>query len=267
MAGMMSLLKRALILSERQEKAGRFQHWFNLLLVISTAIGLGCVALERANLSWQWDLLTPYWRLYIDGWRTTIALSVSALVTSALIGLVLALLRRSRFVALRYAAAGTVELVRGTPLLVQIYILFYIVAEAVHLENRFIAGTITLSLFSGAYISEILRAGIEGVGKSQIESAKAIGLTQLQTYRHVIFPQALRASLPALAGQFVSLVKDSSLLSIIGLNELTQNARNVASFTFSNFESYLLLAAGYCVCTLPLSFWARRLETRMRYET
>jgi polar amino acid transport system permease protein len=267
MAGMMSLLKRALILPERQETAGRFQHWFNLLLVISTAIGLGYLALERASLSWQWNLLTPYWRLYVEGWRTTIALSVSALVTSAFIGLALALLRRSRFVALRYAAASTVEIVRGTPLLVQIYILFYIVAEAVHLENRFVAGTITLSLFSGAYISEILRAGIEGVGKSQIESAKAIGLTKLQTYRHVIFPQALRASLPALAGQFVSLVKDSSLLSIIGLNELTQNARNVASFTFSNFESYLLLAAGYCACTLPLSLWARRLETRMRYET
>ena len=230
-------------------------------------MGLGSIALKRASLTWQWDLLAPYWRLYADGWMTTIALSACALVTSSFIGLALALFRRSRIIPLRYAAVALVELIRSTPLLVQIYILFYIVAEAVRLDNRFIAGTITLSLFSGAYISEILRAGIEGVGKSQIESAKAIGLTRLQTYRHVIFPQALRASLPALAGQFVSLVKDSSLLSIIGLNELTQNARNVASFTFSNFESYLLLAAGYCVCTVPLSLWARRLETRLRYET
>ena len=267
MSKLTALFKRALILRERQDGANRAQLWFNAALVLAIGIVLGGFALDRANLSWQWDLLTPYWRLYIDGWKTTITLSACSLITSAVIGVALALSRRSRILPLRYLAVGAVELIRSTPLLVQIYILFYIGAEAVHLENRFIAGTITLSLFSGAYISEIVRSGIEGVGKSQIESAKAIGLTRVQTYRYVIFPQALRASLPSLAGQFVSLVKDSSLLSIIGLNELTQSARNVASFTFSNFESYLVLAAGYCICTVPLSLWARSLETRMRYET
>jgi polar amino acid transport system permease protein len=260
-------LRRAFILRERQESASPAQLWLNAALVLAIGLVLGGFALDRANLSWQWDLLTPYWRLYIDGWKTTIALSSLSLITSTIFGVALALSRRSRLLPLRYTAVCVVELVRSTPLLVQIYILFYIGAEAVHLENRFIAGTITLSLFSGAYISEIVRSGIEGVGKSQIESAKAIGLTRFQTYRHVIFPQALRAALPSLAGQFVSLVKDSSLLSIIGVNELTQSARNVASFTFSNFESYLVLAAGYCICTVPLSLWARRLENRLRYET
>ena len=120
---------------------------------------------------------------------------------------------------------------------------------------------------SGAYISEIIRAGIESVGRSQWESARAIGLTTAQTYRHVVFPQALRQSLPPLAGQFASLVKDSSLLSIIGVEELTQNAQQVASFTFSSLESYLPLALGYLILTLPISLGTRWLEHRHRFET
>jgi polar amino acid transport system permease protein len=146
-------------------------------------------------------------------------------------------------------------------------VLFYIVADAVRLENRAVAGVLILSLFSGAYLAEVFRAGIESVGRSQLESALAIGLTRAQTYRHVILPQALRSVLPSLAGQFVSLIKDSSLLSVIGLNEFTQSARNVASYTYSNFESYLLLAAGYLLLTLPISVWTRRMEQRFRYET
>lgn len=172
MSRLMSLLKRALLLRERQNGASRAQLWLNATLVLAIGILLGSFALDRANLSWQWDLLTPYWRLYVDGWKTTITLSTCSLITSAAIGVALALSRRSRILPLRYAAVCVVELIRSTPLLVQIYILFYIGAEAVHLENRFIAGTITLSLFSGAYISEIVRSGIEGVGKSQVESAK-----------------------------------------------------------------------------------------------
>ena len=95
----------------------------------------------------------------------------------------------------------------------------------------------------------------------------AIGLTRAQTYRFVVLPQAVRVVLPSMTGQCVSLIKDSSLLSIIGLNELTQSARNVASYTFSNLESYVLLAMGYLLLTLPISLWTRRLEKRFRYET
>jgi polar amino acid transport system permease protein len=222
---------------------------------------------QRSGLAWDWALLGPYWRLYLEGWRVTLELAGVSLLSSAAIGAVLAVGSRSRILPVRYTALATIQLIRSTPFLVQIYILFYIVAEAVQLQNRFIAGVLALSIFSGAYLAEILRAGIEGVGQSQRESAAAIGLTRLQTYRYVILPQALRTSLPALAGQFVSLIKDSSLLSIIGLNELTQNARNVASYTYSNFESYLLLAAGYCLLTLPLSWGTRQLENRLRYET
>jgi polar amino acid transport system permease protein len=131
------------------------------------------------------------------------------------LSVVFAFARRSRVAVVRYLARIYIELIRGTPLLVQILIFFYVVAESFHVGNRYLVGVLTLSIFAGAYISEIIRAGIESVGKSQIDSARAVGFTRAQTYRYVIFPQAFRQSMPPLAGQFASLIKDSSLLSII----------------------------------------------------
>jgi polar amino acid transport system permease protein len=215
----------------------------------------------------QWDSVKPYRAMFLQGWLTTIWISAVALVLSTMIGLCSALAQRSRFLPLRYLGKIYVEMVRGTPLLVQILIFFYVVADAFGVNNRYVVGVLTLSLFSGAYISEIIRAGIESVGRSQLDSAKAIGLTRGQTYRYVIFPQALRQTLPPLAGQFVSLVKDSSLLSIIAISEFTWNAETVNARTFSTLESYLPLAFGYLVLTLPISLWTRRLEQRHRFET
>ncbi len=153
------------------------------------------------------------------------------------------------------------------PLLVLILVLFYVVANALSITDRFLVGVVVLSLFAGAYIAEIIRSGIESVGASQRESARAIGLTTAQTYRYVIFPQALRQVLPPLAGQFASIVKDSSLLSIIGLAEFTYAAQQVNSATYSTLESYLPLAVGYLVLTLPISLWTNTLGKSMRYET
>ena len=141
------------------------------------------------------------------------------------------------------------------------------IADAFHVSDRYLAGILILSFFSGAYISEIVRAGIESISQSQLESARAIGLTNSQTYRYVIFPQAIRITLPPLVGQFVSLIKDSSLLSIIAVNEFTQAARDVNSVTYSTLEAYIPLAIGYLILTLPISLWTRRLEKRLRFET
>ncbi|MFM8656441.1 MAG: amino acid ABC transporter permease, partial [Chthoniobacterales bacterium] len=146
-------------------------------------------------------------------------------------------------------------------------ILFYVVANAIGLQDRYAAGVIILAIFSGAYIAEMIRSGIESVGKSQLESARAIGLTRTQTYRYVIFPQALRNILPPLAGQAASIIKDSSLLSILGIEEFTLAAQQVNSATYSTLESYLPLAVGYLVLTLPVSLLARWLEKKFRYET
>jgi polar amino acid transport system permease protein len=216
---------------------------------------------------WNWASVYKYRGNLFSGWLTTILISLVSLLLSTVIGLVFALVRRSRLLPLRNFGHLYVELVRGTPLLVQILIFFYVVADAFHVDNRYLAGVLILSFFSGAYISEVIRAGLESVSQSQLESAKAIGLTRAQTYRYVILPQALRVTLPPLVGQFVSLIKDSSLLSIIAVNEFTQAARDVNSVTYSTLESYLPLALGYLLLTLPLSLWLRRWEKKLRFET
>jgi polar amino acid transport system permease protein len=222
---------------------------------------------ERLPYRLHWSSIYPYRGLFWRGWLVTIGISVVALVLSVIIGTLSALARRSRFLPLRYFARIYVELVRGTPLLVQILILYFVVANAFGVDNRYVVGILILALFSGAYISEIIRAGIESVGKSQLESAKAIGLTRAQTYRYVIFPQALRQTLPPLAGQFASLIKDSSLLSIVAVNELMCDAKDISAMTYSNLEIYLPLAAGYLILTLPISLWTRHLEKRHSFET
>jgi polar amino acid transport system permease protein len=220
-----------------------------------------------ASTTSNWGAIWKYRHAFWQGWLLTVALSLVSLVLSTLIGLVAALARRSSLLLIRYISTSYIECVRGMPLLVLILVLFYVVANALNITDRFLVGVVVLSLFAGAYIAEIIRAGIESVGESQRESARAIGLTTGQTYRYVIFPQALRQVLPPLAGQFASIVKDSSLLSIIGLAEFTYTAQQVNSATYSTLESYLPLAAGYLILTLPISLWTNTLGKRIRYET
>jgi len=153
------------------------------------------------------------------------------------------------------------------PFLVLILILWFGIVPITQFGNRMFFGVLALSLFSGAYLAEMIRAGVESVGASQLESARAIGLTGFQTYRYVIFPQALRHTLPALTGQFASLIKDSSLLSVIGLSEFTFSAQQVFNATYSTMESFLPLGVGYLILTVPVSFWTKSLEKRLRYET
>lgn len=241
--------------------------FFNSILLTLFLTGCLYISIKSSDLHWDWFSIYEYKTLFLDGWKTTILICLCSLCTSTLIGVSLAIGKNCTFLPLQLFAKGYIECIRGTPLLAQIYIFFYIIAENINLNNRYIAGTLALSLFSGAYIAEIIRSGLESIGRSQLESAKAIGLSRAQIYRYIVIPQATRAILPPLSGQFISLIKDSSLLSIIGLNELTQNAKNVASYTFSNFESYIILAIGYLALTLPLSLWTRWLEKKVRYET
>ncbi len=224
-------------------------------------------ALGGSRYQWQWADLWAFRALFIQGWLVTVAVSAVALATSLTFGVLTALARRSRVVALRLLAGGYVEFIRGTPLLVQIFVLYYLLGDAFGLTDRYVAAVFSLSLFCGAYISEIVRAGIESVGNSQLESARAVGFTPFQIYRYVVMPQAIRQILPPLAGQFASLIKDSSLLSVISVNEFAFNAANVASTTYSTLEAYLPLAIGYLILTLPISWISRSLEARLRYET
>lgn len=237
---------------------------FVALLLLAFLIYLSFYTLTTRE---GWHAVGGYWRVFVNGWCVTVLIALGALILSTLAGVAIALCRKSNLLLLRDLSKIYVEIIRGTPLLVQIYIFNYGIFHQIGVENRYVTGVLILSGFSGAYIGEIIRAGIESVGKSQLESARAIGLTTPQIYRHIIFPQTIRRILPPLAGQFASLIKDSSLLSIIGLNEFTQNASNVNSYTFSNLESYFPLAIGYLILTLPISLWTQSLERKHKFET
>lgn len=221
----------------------------------------------RLDYEWNWHAVWAYRQKFWDGFWVTMAISLASLVLSSVIGFLVAFMRHYGDAFLRALARVYVELVRGTPLLVQILVFFYVIANVAGLDNRYVAGVLSLSLFAGAYMSEIVRAGLESVGKSQLDSARAIGLSGAQTLRYVILPQAARVVLPPAAGQLVSLIKDSSLLSVIAISELTLNAQEVNSFTYSTLESYIPLAVLYLFITLPLGFVIRALERRFRYET
>ena len=244
------------------ETGARILSWS---LVTVLAAGLFTFAFHQLHYGWNWSAIWVYREKFLQGWLMTVAISGASLIVSLSIGVLAALARRSSFLPLRYTAALYVEIIRGTPLLVQILILFYVVANAFQIENRYLVGVLALALFAGAYLSEMIRAGVDSIRDSQLESARAIGLTRAQTYHYVIFPQVIRQLVPPLAGQFASIIKDSSLLSIIAVNEFTLNAQEVNAFTYSTLESYLPLALGYLLLTLPISLAGRVLERRFHF--
>jgi polar amino acid transport system permease protein len=243
------------------------QQWARAVTIVVLAVlySLGCWFVFSTTAG-NWGLVWNYRMTFLSGWVLTITLAAAALVLSTLIGVIAAIARRSPFLPLRYSAVLYIETIRGLPLIVLVLAGFYGVASALRWNDRLTAGVFILSLFSGAYIAEIIRAGIESIAKSQWDSARAIGLTPLQTYRFVVFPQVLRQSLPPLAGQFSSIIKDSSLLSIIGITELTFSAQQVASATYSTLACYLPLGVCYLLLTIPVSLWTKWLESRVRYE-
>jgi polar amino acid transport system permease protein len=245
--------------------AGMAGRAFSITLLLAGYSALCWLAFSESVRNWE--QVWRYRETFVNAWLTTVQISAAALLLSMLMGSATALARRSNFLPLRYTAIAYVETVRGLPLVVLVLFGFYGVANAVGWQDRVSAGVVILSLFSGAYISEMIRSGIESVGRSQWDSARAIGLTSAQTYRFVIFPQVLRQILPPLAGQFSSLIKDSSLLYIIGIPELTFAANQVNSATYSTFESFVPLGVCYLVLTLPVSLWTKHLENRTRYET
>lgn len=214
--------------------------------------------------NFDWESIYEYRQKFIDGFFMTIYISFFALILSLLIGVIFAYGQNSKLILLRFFSRFYIEIIRGTPLLVQILVFFYVFASNLGLDNRYVVGTLILAMFSGAYVSEIIRAGIQSIAKGQYESAKSLGFTAFQTYRYIIFPQAYKRIIPPLTGQFASIIKDSSLLSIISISEFTMNAQEVNAYTYSTLESYIPLAIGYLLLTYPISFWSKRLEIKMR---
>jgi polar amino acid transport system permease protein len=240
--------------------------WSSILLITALSLfALLCLlflAKGVKDLS-AWETIWRYRAVFFQGWIETVMISMFALVLSSLFGALIVTARRSSFYLLSSLSFVLVELIRGTPLLTQILLFFYVVAHGLGLENRVLVGVLILSLFSSAYTAEMIRGGIEAIPQSQWESAKVLGLTRFQTYRYVILPQVFHRLVPALTGQLASLIKDSSLLSIIGISELTMAAQQVNAATYATLESYFPLACGYLLLTLPLSLGSRWLEKKL----
>lgn len=222
---------------------------------------------SAVHYQWHWEKAWDYRYEFAWGWVTTMAISVVAMILSIFVGFSLMLGRRSPILPFRLVCTGLVELLRGSPLLVQLLIGYYIIATALQVNDKLVVGTLLLGIFEGAYLSEIFRGAVESIGASQREAARAVGFNAIQTYRYVIIPQAVRRALPGTTGQLVSLIKDSSLLSVIAIEELVQKVRMLNSSSYTALEGYLPLAAAYLIVTLPLSWFAGRLERRFAYET
>ncbi|WP_423273877.1 amino acid ABC transporter permease [Arcobacter sp. YIC-464] len=219
-----------------------------------------------SNISYDfnWAHVYEYKQKFIDGFIMTIIISFFALILSFIIGLFFAYAQNSKLIILRFFARFYIEIIRGTPLLVQILIFFYVFANNLGFENRYIVGTFILAIFSGAYVSEIIRAALQSIEKEQFETSLSLGMSNYQMYRYIIFPQAFKRMLPALTGQFASIIKDSSLLSIIAISEFTMNAQEVDAITYSTLESYIPLAIGYLLLTYPISYYTKRLESNIK---
>lgn len=238
----------------------------NGLLVATVLVGFLVLTASRVGMSWDFSHLWQYRLRLGQGFAMTVLVSVLSMLVSLLIGFAAAAGSRSQILPLKYLSRTYVQVIRGTPLLTQIILFYYIICTAWGVDNRIVAGVLILSLFEGAYISEIVRGGLDSIEASQLEIARAIGLTRRQTTRLVVLPQLLRRILPALAGQFASIIKDSSLLSIISLIEITQATKEMNAATFIFMVDFLLLGVLYFALTFPVSVLTRWLERRFAYE-
>jgi len=226
----------------------------------------------------NFGFLGKYWQFYIIGAKNTILLAALAVVLGTAIGMILALMKLSKRMPARFIASAYIEFIRGTPLLVQLFIIYYgLQAIGIRFPDipwigailginfaDFMAGVVTLGINSGAYVGETFRAGIQAVDKGQMEAARSLGMPHGMAMRHIIIPQAIRNILPALGNEFVVVIKESSIVSIIGLAELMYKADTVRGNIFQPFEPLIVAALMYFMLTFPLSKFLAHLERRMR---
>lgn len=193
----------------------------------------------------------------------TLRITLLSFALALLMGILIGIARTGGSRILRLASAVYVDTLRGIPLLVQIFFLYFGIGRLLNLD-RTVAGVLAIGIGYSAYIGETVRAGIQAVPRGQWEAARSLGLSTAQCLRHVILPQALRIVVPPILNDFVACLKDSSLVSIIGLRELTRAGREYSSRTFSDFETWTVVALLYLAMTILLSRLSGWMERRMR---
>jgi polar amino acid transport system permease protein len=272
---------------------------FGLCIIYKVSIGL--------SYRWNWSAIPQYFFRYdpdtenwvpnilVEGFLTTIRLSIWATLLATAIGVVMGLFRVSQSLFKRLLGGTYVELIRNLPPLILIFIFYFFISNQIlpilgveefirtssdktqalmtflfaqpSLFSAFISALITLSIFEGAYITEIVRAGIQSIEKGQWEAADALGLSKWQRMRLVILPQAIHRILPPLAGQFISTIKDSAIVSVISIQELTFQGMELMSTTYFTFEIWITITGMYLILTLTCSLTIAKLETAIRKST
>ena len=262
-----------------QKKNARWTSFRDILLFVLfmlAIIWLIFISTMRLGYYWQWYRIPQYiFRIEEGQWIAgeltigllfTLRIAGVSLIFALAIGLITALTRLSSSWMGRLLTRLYLELIRNTPLVVQIYLVYFVIGPIFGL-GRFASAVLALSLFEGSYMSEIFRSGIVSLHKGQWEAAHSLGLSQFDTYRKVILPQAIQRVLPPLTNEVISLIKNTSLVSLVALADLAFQARVVAADTFLTFEAWFTAAALYLLVTIPFSALVGVLEKRYKILT
>lgn len=214
-------------------------------------------------MSFDWSLIWDNIAILLQGAVITIQITVMAVGCGFFIGMIAALANLSRFKIVRLLVKCYVELFRGTPLLVQIFMIYFALPMVIGQSiNPYVAAVTACSINSGAYVSEIFRAGIQSIDKGQMEAGRSLGLTWAQTMRYIVMPQAFKAIIPPLGNEFIAMMKDTSLVSVIGFEELTRRGQLIIARTYGSFEIWTAVAIFYLIMTLSISQLVAFLERR-----
>jgi polar amino acid transport system permease protein len=212
-------------------------------------------------ISEQLSILSTVFVYLIQAIHWTILISVLAYAVALLCGFVFGVMRISSSRVLRVIAGGYINTLRGIPLLVLIFFIYFGLGKIINLD-RFVAGVLAVGICYGAYMAEIFRSGIEAIDYGQHEAAQSLGMTRWQTLRHIILPQSFRIVVPPAANEFIACLKDSSLVSIIGLRELTRAGREYANQHFLDFHVWLMVGLIYLLLTFTLTRLVRVVERK-----
>ncbi|MBF1732832.1 amino acid ABC transporter permease [Granulicatella sp. 20925_1_45] len=209
------------------------------------------------------ELIIKYWPLFLEGATTTVLLSFFSVIVGVGCGTLMALARLSSNKFLSKAAKVYIDIIRGTPLLVQLYLVYFGLATVLDL-NDFVSGVIAVSVNTTAYIAEIIRSGIQSVDKGQMEAARSMGMPKRMAMRQIILPQAMKNILPAIGNEFATLIKETSIVSLIGIHDLMYSSDTVRGATFTVFIPLLMTAFLYFVMTTTIAFFMDKLERKLQ---
>ena len=219
--------------------------------------------LDMGTKLYQAFIFEDRWRLYLDGLGVTLGITLGAICISTVLGMVLCLMKLSKYKILRWPAQAYIDIIRGIPVVVQLLIMYNVILLDVT-DNKMIVAVVAFGLNSSAYMAEIYRSGINAVDPGQMEAGRSLGLGYGTTMRFVIVPQAVKAILPALGNEFIVLLKDTSLITVIGGKELLYAAQGIYNRTYEQMFPLVGTAAIYLVLVIILSWLLGKLERRLR---